>query len=282
MKAVNLVRTGWSMRKTSRYIGVYPSTISRWVKKAPRDGRMIIPTEKSIPHTFPNQISDELEELIIKERLKNNRCGEVIHNTLTRKDVIVSLSTVNRVLSRNGMLKERSPWKRYHRSIHRPKSSYPGDLVEIDTIHLRRNVFKTDKFYIYTLLDVYSRWGYAWANNRANVLNSLIFLNQAMNISPFAFSCLQSDHGSEFSSHFSERVKIKHRHIRVRKPNDNAHLERFNRTLQEECLDNTPTKILTVNRRLEEYLTYYNTERPHMGINFLTPNEKLSQVLRRS
>jgi len=34
----------------------------------------------------------------------------------------------------------------------------------------------------------------------------------------------------------SKRIKI--RHTRLGKPNDNAHIERFNRTIQEECTVN--------------------------------------------
>lgn len=88
---------------------------------------------------------------------------------------------------------------------------------------------------------------------------------------------MQTDHGPEFSSHFSERVKIKHRHSRVRRPNDNAHLERFNRTLQDELLDELPVNVKIYNRALPEYLKYYNNERLHLGINLQTPNEILAK-----
>ena len=82
---------------------------------------------------------------------------------------------------------------------------------------------------------------------------------------------LQSDHGSEFSTSFSERARIKHRHSRVRRPNDNAHLERFNRTIQEECLDALPKDTRIINRNLPKYLRYYNEKRHHFGLNLQTP-----------
>ncbi|HDZ85295.1 MAG TPA: hypothetical protein ENH35_01950, partial [Candidatus Moranbacteria bacterium] len=62
-----------------------------------------------------------------------------------------------------------------------------------------------------------------------------------------------------------------HRHSRVRQPNDNSYLERFNRTLQEECLQKVKTNVRIFNRALPVYLEYYNTERLHMGIDFKTP-----------
>ena len=52
---------------------------------------------------------------------------------------------------------------------------------------------------------------------------------------------MQSDNGLEFSEHFAQRLKsnnIALRHTRLGRPNDNAHIERFNRTIQEECTGN--------------------------------------------
>ncbi len=103
----------------------------------------------------------------------------------------------------------------------------------------------------------------------------LLFLYHAKQHAPFTFQTVQSDHGPEFSAHFTERLGTKHRHSRVRKPNDNAHVERFNRTLQEECLDQTTHNITSFRKVLKAYLSYYDTERIHMGINFQTPEEVL-------
>ena len=158
MKAVMLIRSGWSVRQTARYIGVVPGTVSKWTKKAPVDGRRVIPTESSRPHSHPNAISPETEQLIIDLRKQTNRCSQVIWHLLKQQGVSVSLSTVNRVLKRRGLVKRRSPWKRLHRSLPRPKPQKPGDLVQVDTIHLLKQAYriKLGRFYIYTLLDVYS------------------------------------------------------------------------------------------------------------------------------
>jgi transposase InsO family protein len=85
---------------------------------------------------------------------------------------------------------------------------------------------------------------------------------------------LQSDHGSEFSSWFTEQIRIlglAHRHSRIRKPSDNGYVERFIRTLQEECLSKIPQTFRAYQKEIPEYLDYYNTERLHLGINFKTP-----------
>jgi len=59
----------------------------------------------------------------------------------------------------------------------------------------------------------------------------------------------------------------------VRKSNDQAHVERFNRTVQEECLDRTAHTVSYFKKALKEYLPYYNEERSHMGINYKTPSQ---------
>ena len=153
--------------------------------------------------------------------------------------------------------------------IRRPEALKPGDLVMVDTIHLM--ISKTERVYVYTLIDVYSRWCYALATDRINTRTSIKFLKRAQELADFKFNCIQFDNGSEFSQHFTERIKILHRHSRVRKPNDNSYLERFNRTLQDECLRLLKTDVKIFNRALPMYLEYYNTERLHMGIDFKTP-----------
>jgi len=285
MQAVMLVRRdGWSIRKTSRHFGVSPSTVSRWVKKAPNKGSSCIPTLSSKPKSSPSSISYDLEKMIVSERFKHGRCGNVIHRKLLNDGVKVSLSTVNRTLDRHGLLKKKSKWKRYHKTTPRPLPLNPGDLVQVDTIHLIPDPTGNDKkrWYVYTMIDVNSRNAWAKAFERANTYNSLDFVKESKETSPFKISCIQTDNGAEFSKYFSYNLGIRHRHIRVRKPTDNAHIERFNRTIQQECIKYIPRTIDQLNSLLKEYIDYYNNERMHMGIDYQTPSQKLSLMLQRS
>lgn len=269
---------GWSVRKTARYFGVQPSTVSRWCKKDPTNGWRPIATESSRPKTHPHALSRSTVEAIVTQRNKRQRCGKVIHEELRQQGVAVSLSSVNRTLKRCWLLRERSPWKRWHFSTPRPYVQKPGDLVQIDTIHIVTG--DGERIYIYTLIDIHSRWAYAKVVSHINTHASLAFVAESQQKAPFVFRVLQSDHGSEFSTWFSEHMgvqRIVHRHSRVRQSNDNAHVERFNRTLQEECLDNVRTVPSEFRRALKDYIPYYNNERLHLGINMRTP----SQVLRR-
>lgn len=279
MKAVLLVRKGWSVRKVSRYFGFSHGAVLNWLRKAPRDGRRIIPTESSRPKNSPNAVAKETVARIIAMRQKSKRCSEVVYEMLKAQGVSVSLSTVKRTLTRYGCLKRRSPWKKRRKYPVRPDATAQGDLVEFDTIHfVDRNGVRS---YVYTALDVYSRYGFALLSAKANCHRSVAFLRKAFRYFPFAPKCIQTDNGPEFGLHFTDAINrygMTHRHIHPRSPNENGHLERFNRTLQEEM----PTNKLCifVRRDIQKYLVHYNTKRMHMGINFKTPQEKIQGVVR--
>jgi transposase InsO family protein len=276
MEAVNLVHQSWSLRKVARYFGVYPSTVSRWMKKDCCYGLRPIPTLSSRPHSHPHQLKENVVDKIIELRTKHQRCAEVVHQEMINLGYSVSLSSVKRTLERHYLIRKRSPWKRWHFEIERPLALKPGDLVQIDTIHLMKDL--KSRMYIYTLIDVFSRWTQAMFSERINTHQSLRFTVDSQRVFPCKFNMLQSDHGQEFSTWFTEHVqkrKIAHRHSRVRKPSDNGHLERFNRTLQEECLDRIPNTIKAMKKAIPEYIHYYNTERLHLALNLKTPQQVL-------
>jgi putative transposase len=139
-----------------------------------------------------------------------------------------------------------------------------GDLVQMDTIHLMTG--EKTRIYVYTLIDVYSRYTYAKAYEKMNGKTSLRFLREAEH-ALFRFEMIQSDHGPEFGTWFVTQTQKSHRYTRIGKPNDNAHIERFNRTLQEECLDKISRNVWKINRALKKYLSYYNNYRIHLGIS---------------
>lgn len=278
--AVNLVKyRGWTMRKVAMRYGVPPSTISRWCKHPLGTGWHLIPTKSSRPRTSPNALGEETIKAIITKRIGRRRCGQVIHAELARDGVSVSLPSVQRTLDRLGLLKKRSLWKRPHDKTLRPEIIHAGSLLEADTVHI--NAPDGTRIYVYTLIDLHSRWAYAEAVPKIGAETSARFLRRAKQHANFKFEMIQTDHGPEFATWFTHSLKtqgIEHRHSRVRKPNDNAHIERFNRTIQEECLDRTAHTLKDFKIALNQYLKYYNSERLHMGLNYHTPME----VLRRS
>ena len=271
-QAVEQVRSGTSMRDVAGHYGFQPSTVSRWCSRAPAGRCLVIPTRSSRPHRHPKRLAPEISLRIKQLRLSlKGRCAEVIQKHLTEEGIVVHRITVQRELDRLGLTKKRSPWKRYHVPLSRPEVHNPGDLVQVDSIFIVP--LKRVRFYVYTLLDVYSRWAYAKVSLRLNTYQSLRFVRLAQQRAPFDFTLLQSDSGQEFSTYFTEQVRLPHRHSRVRTPNDNAHLERFNRTLQDECLRQVTSRPEDYQKAITGYLPYYNQKRLHLGLNLKTPNQ---------
>ena len=268
-EAARLVNKGWSARKVGRYLGFHHTAVMEWVRRSVKIGYHPIPTRSSRPKSHPRRLSLETENKILEIRRKHERYGKAIHKELENLGFKVSLSSVNRTLDRYGYLKKKSRWKRFHPHVERPQVLKRGDLIEMDTIHLMIN--KKTRIYVYTLIDVYSRDVYAKACGHINSKLSLEFVREAEKILGFRFHMIQTDRGPEFGKWFVSQIKKSHRYTRIGKPNDNAHIERLNRTLQEECLNKILREVHTINQALKEYLRYYKYERLHAGINFLTP-----------
>ncbi len=273
-KAVEMVKLGKSTREVARHFGFSHSAIVKWLAKANSSNynNGVIRTLSSKPKTNPRALKKDLVVEIINTRLSRRRCSEHVHRELVNKGLVVSLSSVKRTLDRCSLLKKRSPWKRPHDYTLRPEVNNTGDLLQIDTIHIMTS--DVSRIYVYTLIDLYSRWAYAEVVEKIGANESVKFVCRAMVKAPFGFKMIQSDNGSEFSTWFTHGLRttgIGHRHSRVRRSNDNAHIERFNRTIQEECLDNVPNKIPRFKVAIKDYLDYYNNHRTHMGINYQIP-----------
>lgn len=275
--AAAMVGRGYTVTQVAHRYGVGTSTISKWVKKAKQYGHVPIPTRSSRPHVHPKQLSSVLRKKVLEVRLRANRCAEVVQQELINEGYVISLASVKRTLDRMGLTKKRSPWKRYHPHIDRPRVEKAGDLVQIDTIHTMQGEKK--RMYTFVLIDVYSRWLYAKAYQKMNAATTLRFVKEAQRHATFPFTMLQSDHGPEFGSWFVTQIKKDHRYTRIGKPNDNAHVERVNRTLQEECLDKEMRTPEAFNRALKKYLPYYNTKRLHMGIALKSPIQLLTNCV---
>jgi transposase InsO family protein len=283
-EAVNLVlRQGLTKAEAARRTGVHRSTIGKWLRKAEAmelHWKAYIPTLKPVAHHHPRALSDKIVSAIIEERRLSGRCAEIIQLELAERGVKVSLSSVSRTLKRHGLTKDRTKWKTKRTRVKRPIPNEPGALVQVDTIHFRRS--DGSKFYVYTMIDLYSRAAYAEYSLVCNESASLAFVLRGRDYLGINISMLQTDNGGEFLLRFGQWLDqlsepIPLRHSRVRQSNDNAHVERFNRTLEDECLSKHPREDLVVSK-LEDYLIYYNQFRRHLGINGNYPGDLLLRV----
>lgn len=156
---------------------------------------------------------------------------------------------------------------------------HPGHLVALDTVErfvhgLRR--------YVITCEDIHSRFAFAWGTTSHASKAAEEFFERWIQVFPYPTTFVLTDNGSEFKKHFTARLlelQITHYHTYPKTPKMNAHVERFNRTIQEDFIDFHDALLLDLesfNELLMEWLLFYNTLRVHHAFkNLLSPVQYL-------
>lgn len=242
-----------------------------------------IPTTISKPHTSPTAVSQELVQLVLTVRAQLKRCAEVVwHHIVTVLCVSVSLSSVRRILWRSGIARGRKNRVRRD-NPRRPHPTSPGELVQTDTIH-HVDPKSGRRLYYYTVIDLFTRMTYVTLAPKLSPSLAAQAVLEAQKQWGFRVAMVQADNGPEYSRYFEQQMRkagIQTRHSRLHRPNDNAHIERFNRTIQVECIGyywNRSVPLQSQQATLTAYLEHYNNKRVHLGIQMKTP----SQMLQRS
>ena len=93
---------------------------------------------------------------------------------------------------------------------------------------------------------------------------------------------LRCDNGPEYISHLLQKWAAKHEikllYIQPGKPQQNAYIERFNRTVRYDWLNQEIFhSIEEVQEKATTWLWHYNNERPNMALGGITPMQKLHQ-----
>jgi len=150
----------------------------------------------------------------------------------------------------------------------------PGDLVQMDTV----SIFAAGlKRHIFTAIDVRTRFAFAYAYKSNSSANGSDFIGKFLEVAPFVTRRVQTDNGSEFAKHFDDfcsKHELTHFFNYPGHPQSNGFLERFNRTIQEQCVNlyidylDEPDDF---NRKLMDYLIWYNTEKPHGRLGKIPP-----------
>ena len=135
--------------------------------------------------------------------------------------------------------------------------------------------------YLLTAIDDISKLAYARLYTTHSSAKAAEFLKRLHYLTEGEMINLHHDNGSEFQKDFEVaclKLSLPQWYSRVRTPKDNAVLERFNRTIQEEFVDMIDIgfeDIEEFNNRLLDWLIEYNNERPHEALDYLTPLEYL-------
>ena len=219
---------------------------------------------------------------VLAVRADLKRCAEVVwHQLVTVLNIQVSLSSVRRILKRAGVASGRKNRVRPD-NPRRPHVSLPGELVETDTIH-HVDPKSGRRLYYYTVIDLFTRMTHVILVPKLGPGLAAQAVLEAQRAWGFPIAMVQADNGPEYSRYFEQVMRshgITTRHTRLHRPNDNAHIERFNRTIQTECIGYYWQKSVPLSRqraKLTSYLDYYNTKRVHLGIQMQVPAAMLQR-----
>lgn len=169
----------------------------------------------------------------------------------------------------------------------RYNKKYPGEMIHFDTKRLpllKGESPRATHEYLFIGIDDFSRELFAAILPDKTQYSSERFLKQMLNECAYTPEQAYSDNGLEYRGHpkvhaFMKLCKlngIEQRFTKVRTPRTNGKAERVIRTI----MDMWHKKHLFKNRnhrRIEliRFVNYYNTVKPHQGLNGMTPMEKL-------
>lgn len=282
---------------TKRAYGYSRSTIYLW-KKSYREAKFnpqaLLPKSRR-PHHFRPMEVDFRVIIFLKDlrqrypRLGKQKLKPLLDAFCQREGLrTIAEATIGKVIKRNHLFSAH-PGRIYHnpasgyarqakrlrkRISSRLKAKAPGELLQVDTI-VR---FETGvRRYFLTAIDLASRFSFAFSYKTLSSRMALDFYQKLEQVAPFPVQAIKTDNGLEFLGDFDqylERRGITHYFSYPRTPQANAYVERFNRTLQEEFVDNHLESLEdteATNDKLIDYLIFFNTVRPHQALDLLTP-----------
>jgi putative transposase len=241
-----VVKTGLcSQRRACRYLGLHRSS-SRYERKAPTDWLL--------------RLHEEVE--------------------------VLSRKLVQRIRRDCGLRVKR--WQRRPRRRGRSTGTIPTRAERLNHVWSWDFVAdRTDnggKLRILTVIDEYSRECLALHVARKLTAEDLIEVMERLVAERGAPAHMRSDNGSEFIARLLQKWlaerQVKTLYIEPGSPWQNGHVESFNGSLRDECLDRELMLSVAEARVLiEDYRRHYNEERPHGGIGYRTPAQARLEAL---
>jgi len=230
----------------------------------------------------------EIEVLVLAEREKGCNRYEIHSLLLSQLGADTpAASTIYAILKRYGKNRLSVPMKEEKRKIIKQKA---GELGHMDCYHIARDTILGERrsLYLVCVLDDCTRLAWAEAVEDITALTvmfaSLRCINQLNQRYQITFQQMLTDNGPEVGpansqnkhNHPFERMLmelgIKHRYTRPYRPQTNGKVERFWRTLNEDMIEGaTFESWQEFKTELTQYILYYNTLRPHQGLNGQTP-----------
>lgn len=231
-----------------------------------------------------------IEQKVTELRMRGNNRYEIVAILKPElKQFTPSPSGVYNILKRHNLNRLSPKMSASKRKIIKEKA---GELGHIDTHYLNKGIVTGDKqrYYLVAVIDSCTRIAWAEVIKDIQALTVMFATMRCFNVIGSEFNIqfqeILSDNGPEFGLKTSKRkyghpfqrmlieMGIKQRHIKPYHPQTNGKIERFWRTIEDDLLRETNfDSEQELKEELLHYLYYYNYERPHQGINGLSPIE---------
>jgi len=202
----------------------------------------------------------------------------------------IAVSTIGKVIKRNKLFypkqgrtyhdpsRKKHAWRTKRIRVKRVGKDIPVGYVELDTVVRYADNLR---MYVYSAISVSSKFAFSYHYARLNSRNTVDFFKKLEVICPFPITTVQTDNGLEFLGDFEEYLaerKLPHLFIYPRCCKVNGVVERYQRSMQEEFLDNHLEFIYNpreLNDKLMQYLLFYNTQRVHKSLGNICPVDYL-------
>ena len=196
----------------------------------------------------------------------------------------VSPATAYRVLARHGRHRLTEPVRR---RVLRYEKSRPGELLHLDFKYLPELDHPRQE-YEFAAVDDFSREAVAAIRAERSSRVATAFLEDVLRRLPYPVEAVLTDNDLVFTMRFAyysqrktyfeqacQSLGIQHRLLRPHRPESNGKVKRFIKTDDDECYAvRRPRSSRTRMRVLEEFLWFYNHQRPHLSLQGLTPIER--------
>jgi len=285
-KAVQAVLAeGQTVMQVARDWGVSRQTIHGWLAKYEGDGLEGLGNRSRRPAHCPHQMPATVEVMVLEMRRSHPYWGaRRIAYELARKhvDSAPSESAVYRCLVRAAVIdpvtrrRRRETWKRWERGT-------PMELWQLDVVHGFALADGTAAKAL-TGIDDHSRFCVsACLMSRERTQAVCDGFSSAMRMHGVPAQVL-TDNGKVFTGRFAQppvevlfdRIcrenGVDHILTAPRSPTTTGKIERFHRTLRDEFDTRQVFRNLkTAQEALDEWVSYYNTQRPHQSLDDMTP-----------
>lgn len=269
---------GVSLSALSRKTGISREVLSRWWMRHQEQGPAGLEPRSRRPRRSSGRLATQIEQQVLA--LRNRGWGPArIAFALG-----IGHSSVHRVLLRHGRNRLRPAALRVFR---RYEKTRPGELLHLDLKYLYRWP-KSSREYAFAGVDDFTREAVAHICPDRTSPDAATFLEKVVSALPYRIEAVLTDNDLIFTMRYSfhsqrqtrfqqvcRSLGIEHWLARPHHPESNGKVERFFRTLDEECFNiHRPRSSEERIRDLEEFVWYYNHQRPHLSLRGLTPVER--------